>query len=70
MPWEIAYHACGVMKGALQMKFIIITIIMHAWPKLPEKLVFPEAKSHGNNVQWVTNLGVIGFAIINRLCYS
>ena len=32
------------MKGALQMKFIIIiTIIMHAWPKLPEKPVFPEA---------------------------
>ena len=28
------------MKGALQMKIIIIiTIIMHAWPKLPEKPV-------------------------------
>ena len=59
------------MKGALQMKFIIIiTIIMHAWPKLPEKPVFPEAELYGYSVQWVTNLGVIGFAIINRLCYS
>ena len=55
------------MKGALQMKFIIITIIMHAWPKLPEKPVFPEAYRYGYNLQWVTNLGVIGFAIIIRL---
>ena len=55
------------MKGALQMKFIIIiTIIMHAWPKLPEKPVFSRGL-YGYNLQWVTNLGVIGFAIIIRL---
>ena len=50
------------MKGALQMKIIIIiiTIIMHAWPKLPEKPVSRGLTPYGYSVQLVTNLGVIG----------